>query len=66
MPQRPIARAYGDDGSALDRELEQYRQAVSSLLEPLECIVEYRFKIRKPDLATVIVRNRKQIVGQIS
>ena len=46
----------------LDREIDRYREAASSALGQLEWIVGYLHKIHKPQIASVLDRNRKQIV----
>jgi hypothetical protein len=48
-----------------DREIGRYRQAAISTLEQLEWIVGYLHKIRKPELAQAVDRNRKQIIEKI-
>jgi hypothetical protein len=48
-----------------DREIGRYRQAAISTLEQLEWVVGYLHKIRKPELAQVLDRNRKQIIERI-
>ena len=48
-----------------DREIGRYRQAAISTLEQLEWIVGYLHKIRKPELARAVDRNRKQIIEKI-
>jgi len=49
----------------LDREIEGYREAATSALEQLEWMVGYLYKIRKPQLARAVDRNRKQILQRI-
>ena len=48
-----------------DREIGRYRQAAISTLEQIEWIVGYLYKIRKPELARALERNRKQIIERI-
>jgi hypothetical protein len=48
----------------LDHEIERYRRAALHALDQLGCI-NYLHRIRKPDLAKAIARNRKQIMEQI-
>jgi hypothetical protein len=48
-----------------DREIGRYRQAAISTLEQLEWVVGYLHKIRKPELARVLDRNRKQIIERM-
>jgi hypothetical protein len=49
----------------LDAEIERYREAADSALWQLEWIVGYLHKIRKPQIARVLDRNRKQILKDI-
>jgi hypothetical protein len=55
----------GKRNGDLDREIERYQEAAISALEQLEWIVGYLHKIRKPELAQVLDRNRKQIIESI-
>jgi hypothetical protein len=56
----------GDDREReLDREIERYREAASSALGQLEWAVGYLYEIRKPELASALDRNRKQIIESI-
>ena len=55
----------GKRNGDLDREIERYQEAAISALEQLEWIVGYLHKIRKPELAQVLDRNRKQIMESI-
>ena len=48
-----------------DHEIGRYRQAAVSTLEQLEWVVGYLHKIRKPELAQAVDRNRKQIIERI-
>jgi hypothetical protein len=48
-----------------DREIGRYRQAAISTLEQLEWVIGYLRKIRKPELAEALERNRKQIIERI-
>jgi len=49
----------------LDHEIERYRRAALHALDQLEWCINYLYRIRKPDLAKAIARNRKQIMEQI-
>jgi hypothetical protein len=49
----------------LDAEIERYQEAADSALGQLERIVGYLHKIRKPELARALDRNRKQILKDI-
>ena len=46
----------------LDAEIERYQEAADSALGQLEWIVGYLHKIRKPEIARALDRNRKQIL----
>ena len=48
-----------------DLELERYREATASALGQLDWIVGYLFKIGKPEIASVLNRNRKRIVEDL-
>jgi hypothetical protein len=48
-----------------DRELERYRAAATAALDQLEWCIDYLYRIRKPDLARAIARNRKQILERL-
>jgi hypothetical protein len=51
-----------DSERRLDAEIERYREATDSALGQLEWIVGYLHKIRKPEIARALDRNRKQIL----
>ena len=55
----------GDGQRELDREIERYREASDSALGQLEWVVEYLYKIRKPQIARVLDRNREQILQRV-
>jgi hypothetical protein len=55
----------GDDRDR-DRQLERYREAARQALDQLEWCVDYLYRVRKPDIARAIGRNRKQILERIS
>jgi hypothetical protein len=48
----------------LDREIDRYREAAVSALGQLEWIVGYLHKIRKPEIARALERNRRQIIEE--
>jgi|Tabmets5t2r1_1033131.scaffolds.fasta_scaffold04555_5 hypothetical protein len=74
-PSGELRQSKGESGMAADesrngdrerdREIGRYRQAAISTLEQLEWIVGYLHKIRKPELARAVDRNRKQIIEKI-
>jgi hypothetical protein len=45
----------------LDGEIERYREAATTALEQLEWVVGYLNRIRKPEIAGVLDRNRRHI-----
>jgi hypothetical protein len=49
----------------LNRRIERYREASVSALGQLEWVVGYLDKIRKPQIARALDRNRKQILNRI-
>ena len=49
----------------LELEIERYREATASALGQLEWIVGYFLKIGKPEMASVLNRNRKRIVESV-
>ena len=49
----------------VDAEIERYQEAADSALGQLEWIVGYLHKIRKPQIARALDRNRKQILKDI-
>jgi hypothetical protein len=55
----------GDGQRELDREIERYREASDSALGQLEWVVQYLYKIRKPQIARVLDRNREQILKRV-
>jgi hypothetical protein len=48
----------------LDQEIDQYRDAAIAALGQLEWIVAYLHKIRRPELARALERNRRQILEE--
>jgi hypothetical protein len=55
----------GDDRDR-DRQIERYREAATRALDQLEWCVDYLYRVRKPDIARAIGRNRKQILERLS
>jgi hypothetical protein len=49
----------------LDREIERYREAANLALDQLEWCIEYLYRVRKPDIARAIARNRRRILERI-
>jgi hypothetical protein len=49
----------------LDREIERYREAAMAALDQLEWCINYLYRVRKPDIARAIGRNRKQILKRL-
>jgi hypothetical protein len=49
----------------LELEIERYREATASALGQLEWIISYFLRIGKPDIASVLNRNRKRIVESV-
>lgn len=48
-----------------DREIERYREAAIQALDQLEWCVDYLYRLRKPQIARVVARNRKQILDRL-
>jgi hypothetical protein len=46
----------------VDRGLEQYREAAERALAQLEWCIDYLYRLRLPDIARALPRNRKQIL----
>jgi hypothetical protein len=55
----------GKNARDLEREIERYREAVELALDQLEWCVDYLYRIRKPDIARALARNRSQIMKRI-
>jgi hypothetical protein len=55
----------GDAQRALDREIVRYREASVAALGQLEWVVGYLNKIHKRQIATVLDRNRRQILKRV-
>jgi hypothetical protein len=49
----------------LDREIERYREAAMAALDQVEWCINYLYRVRKPDIARAIGRNRKQILKRL-
>jgi hypothetical protein len=54
-----------DRRRALDREIERYREAALNALDQLEWCIQYLHRLRKPELARALARNRKQILERL-
>ena len=54
-----------DRQDELDHEIERYREASDSALGQLEWVVDYLYKIRKPQIARALDRNRQQILKDV-
>jgi hypothetical protein len=48
----------------LDWEIDHYREAAISALGQLEWIVGYLHKIKRPEIARALDRNRRQIIEE--
>jgi len=48
-----------------DDETQRYREAATRALDQLQWTVGYLHRIRKPELARALERNRKQILESI-
>jgi hypothetical protein len=59
------SRRAKNDEQAQDRELERYREAAEGALDQLEFCVEYLHRVRKPEIAQAIARNRRQILERL-
>jgi hypothetical protein len=55
----------GDRRRAPDPEIERYREAALHALDQLEWCIEYLHRVRKPELARALARNRKQILERL-
>ena len=49
----------------VDREIGRYREAATRALAQLEWCVNYLYRIRKPELARAIARNRTKILERL-
>jgi hypothetical protein len=58
-------RRVKDDEPLPDREIVRYRRAATNALDQLEWCVEYLYRVRKPDIARAIDRNRRQILERL-
>jgi hypothetical protein len=59
------SRRVKDDQPLPDGELGRYRRAATNALDQLEWCVEYLYRVRKPDIARAIDRNRRQILERL-
>jgi hypothetical protein len=55
-----------DRRRALDRDIERYREAALNALDQLEWCIQYLHRLRKPELARALARNRKQILERLT
>jgi hypothetical protein len=55
----------GDRRRAMDRDIERYREAALHALDQLEWCIDYLNRVRKPDIARALARNRKQILERL-
>jgi hypothetical protein len=46
-------------------ELERYREAATRALDQLQWCIDYLYRVRKPDIARAIARNRAQILERL-
>jgi hypothetical protein len=53
------------NGNGRDREIERYRQAATHALAQLEWCINYLYRVRKPDVARAIARNRNKILERL-
>jgi hypothetical protein len=49
----------------LEGEIERYREAATRALDQLEWCIEYLYRVRKPDIARALSRNRRQILERL-
>jgi hypothetical protein len=49
----------------LDREIERYREAANVALDQLDWCIDFLYRVRKPEIARVLARNRKQILERL-
>jgi hypothetical protein len=59
------SRRVKDDEPLSGGELVRYRRAATNALDQLEWCVEYLYRVRKPDIARAIDRNRRQILERL-
>jgi hypothetical protein len=59
------SRRVKDDEPLPDREIVRYRRAATNALDQLEWCVAYLYRVRKPDIARAIDRNRRQILERL-
>jgi hypothetical protein len=60
-----VANARDKRVRELEQEADRYRAAAEHTLEHLEWCVKYLHRIRKPELANQLERNRKQILDRL-
>ena len=56
------SRATRDRTRELDREIARYREAATMAVELLQWCVNYLYRVRRPQLARALERNRAQII----
>jgi hypothetical protein len=55
----------GKKNDELAREIERYREAAERALDQLEWWIDYLYRVRKPDIARALSRNRSRIMKRI-
>jgi hypothetical protein len=58
-------RDNGNGDGDVEREIERYREAAERALDQLEWCIDYLYRVRKPDIARTLSRNRSQIMKRI-
>jgi hypothetical protein len=61
----PMTSRDGKSNRDLNREIERYREALELALDQLEWCIDYLHRVRKPDIARALSRNRSQIMKRI-
>jgi uncharacterized membrane protein len=56
------SREARDDNRELGSEGERYRRAALEALGQLDWCIDYLYRVRKPDIAKALARNRKEII----
>jgi hypothetical protein len=51
-----------DDDREPDREAERYRRAALEALGQLEWCIDYLYRLREPEIARTLSRNRSRII----
>jgi hypothetical protein len=59
------SRESWNDDREVDREVERYREAAEHALDELKWCIDYLYRVRKPDIARALSRNRSQIMKRI-